>query len=277
MHIGRCIARIRPIARRIVVIDSFSTDDTVAIARSLSAEVLEHPFVNHADQLGWGLEAANITTDWVLRLDCDEYLEEGLLRELAERLPGLPDAVTGIEFRLKLIFRKRFIRWGGYHRTWLLRLWRRGEAGIEPRWMDERMVLNRGGPMRLHDGDLVDENLKDIGWWTSKHNVYATRHMIDIVGREHGLLPHPRRRRFLRDVVYPRAPLYWRAALYYLQRYVLRLGFLDGREGFVWHFLQGFWIFVLIDAKVDEARAYIREHGIEAFKAHVRDRHGIEL
>ena len=60
---------------RIVLIDSFSTDATAAIAEKHGAEVLKHPFKNHADQFRWGLEAARPTTEWVLRLDCDEYFE----------------------------------------------------------------------------------------------------------------------------------------------------------------------------------------------------------
>jgi len=152
--------------------------------------------------------------------------------------------------------------------------------------MDERMVLSHGEALRLRAGDLVDENLKDIDWWTDKHNRYATAHMIDFIDLDYPLRPEglrvrdkgaSRRKRFLRNVVYGRAPLYLRAVLYYLQRYVLRLGFLDGREGFLWHFLQGFWLFVLMDAKIDEARSYIRAHGVDAFKEHLRERHGVQV
>ena len=84
-------------------------------------------------------------------------------------------------------------------------------------------------------------------------------------------------KRYLRNNVYARSPLYLRALLYFVQRYVLRLGFLDGRQGLVFHTLQGFWNFFLIDAKVDEARTYIRLHGVDAFRSHLADRHGIRL
>lgn len=287
-HIERCITRLWPVARRIVVIDSFSTDQTTDIARRLGAEVLQRRWSNHADQLQWGLDAVAPTTDWLMRIDCDEYLEAGLQSEILTRLPRLPETITGIDFKLKVIFRQRFIRWGGYYRTYLTRLWRTGVGRVEQRWMDERVVLSRGETLRLRGGDLVDENLKDIDWWTTKHNGYATRHMIDFINLEYGLFPVDRGfeasrrpgarwKRFLRNRVYGSSPLYWRAAAYYLQRYVLRLGFLDGKEGFVWHFLQGFWFFVLMDAKIDEARLYIRAHGIEAFKAHLRNRHQVSL
>lgn len=288
VHIARCLERLRPLVDRIVVVDSFSTDQTVEIARAFDVEVLQRTWKNPADQLNWALEAVQVRTDWVLRLDCDEYLEPGLQAALRRRLPRLPADITGLEFRLKVLFRGRFIRFGGYYRTWLPRLWRRGAARIEQRWMDERAVLTHGRAIRLVGGDLVDASLKDIDWWTAKHNRYATLHMVDFVSREFGLAPVDRSvetgvngqgrfKRFLRDRVYAGAPLYLRAVLYFLQRYILRLGFLDGRQGFVWHVLQGFWLFVLIDAKIEEAREMIRREGPDAFRSWLKVRHGVDL
>ena len=152
--------------------------------------------------------------------------------------------------------------------------------------MDEHIVLKHGRRHRLLGGDLVDENLKDLTWWTEKHNGYATRQMIDFISLEQLLFPVDSRvqedtnktarwKRFFRNIVYAKSPLYFRAVLYFSQRYFFRLGFLDGKKGFVWHFLQGFWFFVLMDAKVDEARTFIREHGLEAFKRHLADRYGV--
>ncbi len=287
-HIERCVRRLEGVAERIVVIDSFSRDRTVEIARSLGAEVLQHAWKNYADQFQWGVDNAKVTSDWILRIDCDEYLEPPLIAELAERLTSVPSDVTGIDFRRKVIFKGRFIRWGGYYKTILTRLWRTGSGRIEQRWMDEHIVLEGGRTEWFKRGDLVDENLKDIGWWTDKHNSYATRQMVDFINREYGLFPmdtqvqsggnaQARWKRFLRNRVFGGAPLYLRSVLYFLQRYFLRLGFLDGKQGFVWHFLQGFWFFVLMDAKIEEARGFIAAHGLEAFKAHLKTRYRIEV
>lgn len=286
LHIQRCIERLWPVVERIVVIDSFSTDRTVEIARSLGAEVLQNPWRNYSDQFDWGMRNANITTDWTMRIDCDEYLEPGLQAALIATLPTLPSEVTACDFKRKLVFKGKFIRWGGYYSAILTRLWRTGVGEIEQRWMDEHIVLAHGERRRIHGGDLVDENLKDIGWWIDKHNGYATRQMIDFINLEYPLFPRDDRvehddnksakwKRFLRAIVYARAPLYLRAVLYFMQRYFLRLGFLDGRTGFLWHFMQGFWYFMLMDAKLDEARRFIAEHGVEAFKIHLGERYGI--
>ena len=286
IHIGRCIERLTGLVERIVVIDSFSTDRTVEIARGLGAEVLQNAWRGHADQFDWGMRNANVTSAWTMRIDCDEYLEPGLQAALRAQLPALGDDITGVNFKLKVIFKGKFIRWGGYYKTILTRLWRTGVGSIERRWMDEKIVLAHGRHHLMGGGDLVDESLKDIGWWTAKHNHYATLQMIDFINLEHDLFPVDQRirggdneqarwKRFLRNKVYAGAPLYTRAVLYFFQRYFLRLGFLDGRMGFLWHFMQGFWFFMLMDAKVDEARRFIAEHGRDAFPAYLADRYGI--
>jgi glycosyltransferase involved in cell wall biosynthesis len=280
VHIERCLSRIAAWAERVVLIDSLSTDLTVAIAQKYGAEVLSHPFKNHADQFRWGLEAAAPTTAWVMRIDCDEYFEDAALVALSRLLPTLPPDVTGINVRRKLIFRERWIRHGRYYPVVLLRIWRNGAAEMEQRWMDEHMALMRGRAVLLEGGDLVDHTLAGLDAWTAKHNRYATLAMVDAINREYPLFTEDRRietsasaarrNRFLKNSVYGRAPLYLRALLLFFYRYVLRLGFLDGRIGFVFHVLHGFWVFLLIDAKIDEARDFIATHGLDAFKQSLR-------
>ena len=280
VHLERCLSRIAPWMSRIVLIDSFSTDATADIASAHGAEVIKHPFKNHADQFRFGLEAAAPTTDWVMRIDCDEYFEESALAALAALLPTLALEVTGINLRRKMIFREKWIRHGRYYPVVLLRLWRNGAAEMEQRWMDEHMVLTRGRAVLLEGGDLVDHNLAGLDAWTAKHNRYATLAMVDAINREHPLFDEDRRiettsgagsrNRFLKNSVYGRAPLYLRALLLFLYRYIARLGFLDGRTGFAFHVLHGFWVFMLIDAKIDEARDLIAARGLEAFKQSLR-------
>ncbi len=287
IHLARCIDSIAGLVARIIVVDSFSSDATVAIARARGAEVLTRRFVHQADQFQWALDTVPIASDWVLRLDADEYLEPALAKEIADRLPTLPNEITGVVFKRKVFFRGRWIRWGGYYPTYLLRLWRAGAARVEQRFMDEHVVLKHG-QTTVFAHDFVDHNLKDITSWTEKHNSYATRQMVDFLNLEYrfflvdralgqGPGAQARLKRFLRNRVFAHAPLYLRGLLYFFQRYFVRLGFLDGREGFVFHFLQGLWNWILIDAKIDEARQFIAQHGVEAFKAHLKSRHGIDL
>ncbi len=288
VHIRRCIERLRPLAARIVVVDSFSTDGTVEIARELGAEILQNPFVNHALQFQWGVDNARIDAGWVLRVDSDEYLEPAAIAEIGERLAALPERVGAVEFRRKVYFQGKWIRWGGFYNNVLTRLWRVGAARIEQRWMDEHVVVERGETVRFSRGDLVDDNLKDIGWWTEKHVGYSVRQMIEYINLEHpellgdsadrgSLSPAARGKRLLKNSLYSRMPLYFRALLYFLLRYFVQLGFLDGRTGFVFHTMQGLWYFLLIDAQIDRARKLIRQGGVEALRAELASRHGIRL
>lgn len=286
LHIGRCLESLVGLAERMIVVDSFSTDRTVEIARAAGAEVLQRPFKNQADQFQWALDTCTVTSEWILRLDADEYLEPALRDEIHARLPQLDADVTGVRLKRKVFFRDRWIKWGGYYPAIFLRLWRSGAGRIEQRWMDEHALLTRGRSIQF-EHDFVDRNLKDITWWTDKHNRFATRQMVDFLALEFPLFEVDREversqqqasiKRFLRNRVFGRTPLYLRGLLYFLYRYFLRLGFLDGRQGFVFHFLQGFWNWMLIDAKIDEGRAYIRIHGVDAFKMYLREHHNIEI
>lgn len=285
LHIRRCIERLRPLCERIIVIDSFSTDGTVDIARELGAEVFQNPFQSHADQFDWGMAQAAVTSDWTLRVDSDEFLEPEAQAEIRAVLPTLSGDVTGIDFRRKVYFRGKWIRWGGYYETILTRLWRTGKAEIERRWMDERILLLEGERIWLKRGDLVDENLNDIGWWVAKHNVYATKRMIEFLNIEYQFFETDDRmavsyrwsdrwKQYSKNKIYAKCPVYLRSFLYFMQRYVVKLGFIDGRRGFLWHFMQAFWYYTLIDAKIDESRAYIRKNGLEAFREYLAKRHG---
>lgn len=278
LHIARAIESVRALAQRMCVVDSFSDDRTAEIARSLGAEIRQRKFVNHADQFQWALDNFDIRTDWVMRLDADEYLRPTLARELEATLTALPAAVTGVVLPREVVFQGRILKHGGFRPQMLLRVWRPGKAKIEQRWMDEHIVL-LGGRTVAARNYLVDENLRDLTWWIDKHNRYASREVVDILDRELGLglADHARgdkghrqsnAKRWLKENVYARLPILLRAFFYYLYRYFLRLGFLDGKPGAVYHFLQAFWYRFLVDAKLHEARRAYRAGGRAALERH---------
>ncbi|MBU1041672.1 MAG: glycosyltransferase family 2 protein [Proteobacteria bacterium] len=253
-----CLKSLAGLGAAIFVVDSGSTDDTVEIARQAGCAVLEHPFENYARQLNWALDSLPLDTPFVMRLDADESLTPELAQELATRLPTLPDQIGGLMLKRRVYFWGRFIRHGGYYPTWLLRIWRRGQARCEERWMDEHMVLVSGELGRLQH-DIIDENHKGLSFWTDKHNRYADREVLDMLalarpGAEDIPAGQAGRRRWAKVNLYAKSPPFLRALLYFLYRYVARLGFLDGVPGLVFHFLQGFWYRFLVDAKLYEAK-----------------------
>jgi glycosyltransferase involved in cell wall biosynthesis len=266
-NIGKCVRSILPLTNRIFVVDSGSTDGTVALCRELGVTVAERAWTTYADQFNWGLDHCDFGTDWVMRMDADEEL----LPELVDALRGFlaqpePD-VSGVYIRRRVYFMGRWIRHGSYYPTWLLRVFRNGVGRCEALWMDEHIVLSRGRSIEIA-ADIIDKNNKDLTFWTDKHNKYASREVRDIVERRRdaadGVLEsglgqgQASRRRWLKDNVYSRLPLFVRPFLYFFYRYFVRLGFLDGREGLIFHFLQGFWYRFLVDAKLYEWR---RTHG----------------
>lgn len=286
LHIARCIERLTGLAARVVVIDSFSTDRTVEIAESLGAEVFQHEFLNHAAQFNWGVDAAKVRTGWVLRIDADEYLDFEGVRSLRKAVAAAGPEVSAFAMSRGVVFQEKRIRFGGISQVFLTRVWRTGRAKVEARWMDEQVLVSSGKTLRIGRGAIIDENLNDLGWWTAKHNGYTTRQMIQAMLVELDradaidigqLNQHVRRKRILRARLYAPAPLFLRAFGYFLYRYFLGLGFLDGRAGFMFHFFQGLWNFFLVDVKIYEARQIVAQGGEAAFKRWVRQVYGIEL
>ncbi|NLR60542.1 glycosyltransferase family 2 protein [Chitinophaga polysaccharea] len=262
LHLARCLQSVGQVATAIYIVDAFSTDNTVAIAESYGATVFQRKWVNYADQFQWALEHAGITAPWVMRMDADEYLEPGLLQEIGRRMDTIPDHITGIYIRRKVLFKGKWIRYGGFYPHTLLRIWRNGVGSIEQRWMDEHIVLSEGTTIRFNE-HIVDDNLNSIHWWVNKHNNYAIREMVDLLNIRYGFWQtddrllkaegsQAKRKRFLKEKVYAALSPGMRASMYFLFRYVLRYGFLDGYKGFLFHFMQGYWYRLLVDVNVQE-------------------------
>jgi len=287
IHIERAVRNAQRVASRVCVVDSFSTDRTREIATELGAEVSKHVFKNYASQFQWALDSLDIRSEWVMRLDADEYLDDACVNDLLARLTVLPAGVTGTLMRLKVIFQGRWLRFGGYYTTDLLRIFRRSAGRIEQRWMDEHIALSHGQTIRLR-GNLVHDELKPFHFWVDKHNRYATRAMLDFINLDTQLFEADRgvryadnsqahAKRVLKEKLYHRLPLYLRAFLLFFYRYVVRLGLLDGRQGFLFHFNHSLWYRLLEAVKIEEARRYIAEHGVEAFKDHVLRTYGLNF
>jgi len=249
-----CLESLAGVASEVFVIDSLSTDRTVEIAQRYGARVLVHPFVNQAKQFNWALDNIQSGAEWILRIDADERFHAELTQELIQLIPDLPLEVTGIVVPLRIRFLGREIRFGDMYPVWLLRLWRSGAGRCEDRWMDEYIELSEGRAIRVR-GDLLHDIPKNLTEWTVKHNWYATRECADILSISKGLPGEEDKgfRRRLKQSVYLRLPLFYRAFAYWFYRYVIKLGFLDGKEGLIYHFLHGFWYRFLVDAKLYEA------------------------
>ena len=265
LHIRRCISNVNTFAKNVFLVDSFSTDDTVAIAEEMGARVFQNKWENnHAKQFNWGLDNLPVDTQWVLRLDADEYLTEELIEELKQRLESLSDTVSGIVTKRRYVFMGKWMKRGTYP-VEVMRIFRYGQGVCEQRLMDEHIRLTKGDTIPF-ENDFVDENLNPLDWWISKHNGYAIREAIELLDLEFGILREndnedlsgnigsqamAKRRKKNR---YANAPLFFRSFVYFLYRYLFKLGFTEGKEGFMWHFFQGWWYRSLVDARIYEIK-----------------------
>lgn len=258
-----CLKSLKGLATEVYVIDSGSTDRTTVIAEEHGAQVLLHPFTSHAAQLNWALDNIPSAADWMLRIDADERISELQRKDLQAALQAVPDDIMGFEIARRIRFLGRELRYGDTYPVWLLRIWRRGEGRCEDTWMDEHIVLRRGRVGRVQ-GDLIHDIPKNLTEWIAKHNWYASRECQDITGlRTVALLDgQAGKRRRIKQSVYLRCPLFCRVLLYWFYRYFIKLGFLDGTQGLIYHFLQGLWYRFLVDAKLFEgARSPVQIQG----------------
>jgi hypothetical protein len=188
---------------------------------------------------------------------------------------------------MRIFFMGHFLRFGGIYPNYFLRVFRRDGARIEQRWMDEHIVVP--GNVVSPDIDVIEANYdrqENIGLWTTKHNAYSTREAVDLLIARRGLAKvetvadlrgnKTQRKRWLKEKVYARVPLFVRPFLYFGYRYVFRLGFLDGVPGFVFHVLQGFWYRFLVDVKVYQLERLARTSG-RSLPDVIEDSYGIRL
>ena len=270
-NLRKCVESFRGVAKRFVIVDSFSTDNTEKLCKELITELekigskldfYQHRWSSYAEQLNWGLQNTNIDTVWSMRMDADEEIMEDLAREIDEKLPKIEESVNGVILRRRVYFMGRWIKHGGRYPELLLRIFRTGKAFCEMKIMDEHMILKDGTTVNFKY-DLIDNNQKDLEWWTGKHNWYSNREVLDHQMTLESIMDtsleqngvsteQAKRKRVVKNSGYYKLPKFFRAHLYFVYRYYIRLGFLDGVEGKIFHFLQAYWYRFLVDAKLYE-------------------------
>ena len=267
-NLPACLGSLRVLAPEIFVVDSGSSDETRAVATRFGSAVVRHPFETHAKQWRWALDNIPISTEWILALDADQRLTPELALEIAEVLRGSANGERGKDgffIKRRQIFRGRWIKHGGYYPKYLLKLFRRGRVLIDERDLVDHHFYVRGPVAKLRH-DMIEDNQKenDISFWIEKHVRYAAllakQEYEARAGRagspiQPSLTGNPDERTLWLKQLWSRLPLYVRSCLYFVYRYVFLLGFLDGRQGFVFHFLHAFWFRVLVDIKLGELRA----------------------
>lgn len=297
LHIRRCLENVCPISKKVYVIDSPSTDSTVGICKEFpNVEVVVHKYPgNQAEQFNWALDNCNIETQWVLRLDADEYLTPELISEMQVKLPAMNDNVSAVVLPLGRAFMGRVLKHGIVNGIKMIRLFRYGRVRYEQRLMDEHLEVQNGDTVTF-DNKFVDDNRMSIRAFTDKHNIYSSREAFVLLDAEFGLSPQQEDfSTYAKEVAakraqkakYAKMPLFWRSLGYFFYRYIFKLGFLDGKEGFCWDFFQGLWYRLLVDTKVYQAKKWLSENeyssnnlnqeGKAALKKYIKENWNISL
>lgn len=285
VNLPECLRSIRDHVEKIVIVDSFSSDRTLEIASDLADLVVQHEFVNQAKQYLWALKNLQIETEWLMRVDADERWTPQGFAQLKKIIES--GAADGVYVRMKVFFMDRWIRHGGFYPNQFMRVYRKGKGQMEDRWMDEHIQVD--GRTISSGIDVIESNYdrqRNLGIWTDKHNAYSTREAVEFLAQKYDLRGmesiaklrgnKTERKRWLKEHVYFRVPLFIRPFLYFIYRYLFQLGFLDGKEGFVFHMLHAFWYRFLVDAKVYQIEKNARLEGRD-IRQTIKRHYGIDL
>ena len=264
MNIRHCLESLHGFCE-IQVVDSFSTDDTVDIAREYTGNIVCHEYENHASQWLWALENLDIQTEWILAMDADFVLTDELKHQIKNELPHVEDAVDGIYVRHRYVFGGGQIRFGGTKQYWL-RIVRRARSSVDASDLVDFRFLVEGNTETFRSA-VVEYNRHDddISTWLNKQDKFSLRLAVEEELRRRDILDWERKPAFFGNsderIMWLRnrwlsLPLFLRPFLYFIYRYVLALGFLDGRAGFLYHFLQGWWLRLIVDWKTSQLRHF---------------------
>jgi glycosyltransferase involved in cell wall biosynthesis len=258
LNLPECLASLEW-ADEVFVVDSFSHDRTVEIARARGASVAQHTFESYSRQKNWALDTLPLRNEWVLIVDADERVTPELRCEIPRVLTAA-DACDGYYLNRRFIFLGQWIRHAGWYPSWNLRLFRHRLGRYDDREVHEHVVLDgRVGYLR---SDLLHLDRRDLEAYVARHNRYSTLEAAARLKAERdaperarlpvSLLASPvQRKRFVRERVWPKVPAKPLALFVYM--YVLRRGFLDGRAGLALCLFHAFQEF-MVGLKLTELR-----------------------
>ena len=256
-NIGDCLKSMEGFAKRCVVIDCGSTDTTVQIAENYGADVYFHEFEYYAKQFNWGIDNTGIDTEWIIRLDADERFPKELCEEIEALIEKNRDTdMNGITIEADFFFLGRCMKHGLRNKRKMM-LFKRSCGRIEDRRRDAHSVISEGYSASTKRR-FQHYDFKNLDNYIKRYNWYATREMQDYIDFKHGASTEIRtdkavmKQRKKKFGFYYKAPKFFRAWLWFLYNYIFKFGFLDGKEGLVYHFLECYWYRLLVDAKIYE-------------------------
>jgi glycosyltransferase involved in cell wall biosynthesis len=263
-NIEDCLKSVSGWVEDIFIVDSCSTDNTLRIASRYTGNIVQHEFDDYASQRNWALNNLPINSAWIMNLDSDQRVSARLKDELIKIFASSEiNKIDGFITNTKTVFLDKWVRHGGHYPLYRHYLFRKGAGSYEERKYHQHCIV-KGRILRLKE-EMVDVISSDIETFIFRVNRWSSAEAQEYLSQsgkdtlEASLTAGPiERKRWLKKNIYWRLPPILRVYLYFFYRFVIRLGFLDGWKGFVFHFIQGFLFNFLTDAKIWERRRAAR-------------------
>ncbi len=259
-NIEACLKSVYDSVEEIFIVDSFSNDKTLEIAKKYTNNIIQHKFENYGKQRNWAFDNLPIKTKWILNLDADHQITDELKNELREIFKNSNELTyNGFLISRKTVFMNKWIKHGGHYPVYHAVLFKHGSGRCEETVYDQHFIIN--GSVKNLKSNILDFFTESLSEFTIKHNRWSSFEALQhssSIDLENNTVASTilgnviERRRFFKTNIYLKLPLFCRAFFYFIYRYFFMLGFLDGKEGLIFHFLQGFWFRFLIDAKIYE-------------------------
>ena len=248
--IKRTIKAAQKISKEIVILDSFSTDKTIEIVKNLKCKVYKRKFINYSDQRNYAIKMCNKSYKWQLHIDSDEVLSEQLIKNINDVLKR---DIRNKSYIIKrhVYFMNRKLLFGATS-NWHLRLFPSKSTVCENKKYDQHFVSNLVS--EKINGSLLDINTKNLTDWITIHNKWSTLSSLEKYSKSSKLTKaklfgnNIERTRFIKNIFF-KLPIGLKSFFLFFVKYFLLLGFLDGRAGFIFIFLNTLWFHTLIDAK----------------------------
>lgn len=256
-NVRDCLDSVCGLADEIFVVDSGSTDRTLKITKRYTDKVYVHSFENFARQRNWAQDNLPLVNKWVFHLDADERVSGELADWLKSRF-DFSGETAGIMVPRRTVFRGRWIKHGGHYPVYHLRIFKKDKGRSEERLYDQNYMV-RGKTIK-GKGDILNVINPDLPSWKDRHRKWAHMEAMEVLCNENRSINIKldgtpiERRNWMRYEMYYRFPLFVRPIIYFLYRFILRLGFLDGKEGIAFHFWQGLWYRYLVDLEIYRMR-----------------------
>jgi len=256
-RIIRTINSVQKLGANCFVVDSGSADNTLKVAKDMGCKVYQGQWKTFGEKLNWAFDNNPYKTPWVMRLDADEYMTDGLIDEIRRVLPSVDENVSGFLINRGVEFLGRLIRHGGMYPLWDLRLFRAGKVYYERKRLTDEYAVPIEGKVEKLKNEFIDVKDEGLLEWSRKHINVADRErkwVLLVDEQDQKIVLDKQKDKRSKRSFYYKMPLFFRVFVYWGYRYFIKLGFLDGIDGFIFHFLQGFWYRFLIDAMIFEAQ-----------------------